>query len=72
MGSLRRIWRQGHSCVISVPKWMCDHMAMSEGDYLELAMIDEVTIMCKLKRSYEIKNRIDGHGKPFKGGDKPG
>lgn len=70
MGDLRRIWVQGHSLVVSVPKWMATHMHFGPDDYMEMSMVDDTTIMVKLKRPYEISNRLSAKGKPFpKGGN---
>lgn len=47
MPTLRRVYRQGNSCCISIPVWALDHCGLQVGGYFTLELIPGPAVLLK-------------------------
>ena len=65
MPQLRRIWKQGHSDVISIPYYMLEQVHVRTGDYFEISVISDDAIMLVAKKKETVQHRVNAKGKPY-------
>jgi len=41
----RRVWIQGHSRVVTLPSWMCDHLGIIKGTEVRMTLLEGRGIM---------------------------
>lgn len=54
----KRIYQQGNSCVVSIPRYMLEELGARLGDYLEIDVIGQGVIRGIIRKKEWVDNRM--------------